>query len=193
MTNVAECNSVLVAIGANLSGQKDSPKGQVVAAVAELAAHDLYIISRSHLYSTPCFPSGAGPDFVNAAVLCRTTLSPEVALDRLHHIEDRMGRRRQTRWGARVIDMDLLGYGERVLPDRAGYERWAGLNAAAQSSLAPDELILPHPRLHERAFVLVPLMDVAPDWVHPVLGRSVRQMHAALDPAELNAIHRLAE
>lgn len=193
MTNAAECNSVLVAIGANLPGQMDSPKGQVVAAAAELAAHDLHIISQSHLYSTPCFPRGAGPDFVNAAVLCRTALSPEVALDRLHQIEDQMGRRRQTRWGARVIDMDLLGYGERVLPDRAGYEQWAGLDAAAQSSLAPDALILPHPRLHERAFVLVPLMDIAPDWVHPVLGQSVRQMHAALYPAELEEIHRLVD
>ncbi|NBB98243.1 MAG: 2-amino-4-hydroxy-6-hydroxymethyldihydropteridine diphosphokinase, partial [Alphaproteobacteria bacterium] len=59
--------------------------------------------------------------------------------------------------------------------------------------LAPDRLILPHPRLHERGFVLVPLMDVAPDWRHPVLGQTVRQMHAALDPADLSEIHPVAD
>jgi len=193
VTNVTECNSVLVAIGANLPGQMDSPKGQVVSAISELVTETLAVLSQSRLYGTPCFPPGAGPDFVNAAVRCRTSLSPSEVLDRLHQIEVRMGRVRQVRWGARVIDIDLLAYGDQVLPDRAGYAHWAALAPEAQAVRAPQDLILPHPRLHERGFVLVPLMDVAPDWVHPVTGQTVRQMHAALDPAELAQIQPLTE
>jgi 2-amino-4-hydroxy-6-hydroxymethyldihydropteridine diphosphokinase len=73
--------------------------------------------------------------------------------------------------------------GDLVLPDAATQARWRGLDAAAQRSLAPDRLILPHPRMQERAFVLVPLADVAPGWRHPVLGYSVEEMLGALPEA----------
>lgn len=191
MRNVTGCNSVLLAIGANLTGQTDSPKEQVRASVAELQAKGLEIVAHSRLYRTPCFPPGAGPDFVNAALACNTILGPEDLLEILHIVENGMGRQRQARWGARVIDIDLLAYGSQVLPDLAGYRHWAGLDPAEQARIAPDRLILPHPRLHERGFVLVPLMDVAPDWVHPVLNQSVRQMRAALNSAELAEIQPL--
>jgi 2-amino-4-hydroxy-6-hydroxymethyldihydropteridine diphosphokinase len=75
-----------------------------------------------------------------------------------------------------------------VLPDAATYQRWRDLPMAQQRSEAPDQLILPHPRLHERAFVLVPLCDVAPDWVHPVSGLSVAEMCAALPQGESAAV-----
>ena len=75
--------------------------------------------------------------------------------------------------------------------DRTGFEAWRGLTPEAQQSRAPDRLILPHPRLHERAFVLVPLADVAPDWVHPVLGRSVQQMLDDLPQAARDEVEAL--
>ncbi|MCB1343998.1 MAG: 2-amino-4-hydroxy-6-hydroxymethyldihydropteridine diphosphokinase [Rhodobacteraceae bacterium] len=137
-----------------------------------------------HLYATPAFPAGAGPDFVNACATAESPLSPTEALAALHAIEAEMGRVRTVRWGQRVIDLDLLAAGDRVMPDVATFRHWMGLPLADQMRLAPGELIVPHPRLHERGFVLVPLADVAPDWVHPILGRSVRQMLAGLDPAE---------
>ena len=102
-----------------------------------------------------------------------------------------MGRVRTQRWGQRVIDLDLLAAGDRVLPDPATQRHWMDLPEDQQRRLAPDTLILPHPRLHQRAFVLVPLADVAPDWVHPVLGQSVAQMRDALDPAEVAQIRPL--
>lgn len=188
VANVTGCNSVLVAIGANLTGQMDSPLGQVGAAIDNLSETTFKSLSQSRLFRTPCFPPGTGPDFVNAAMLCETRLDPEQTLHALHAVEAAMGRERGVRWGARVIDIDLIAHGQHVLPDLAGFQHWAGLDVDSQARLVPDRLVLPHPRMQERGFVLVPLMDVAPDWVHPVLGQSVRQMHAALDSQELAEI-----
>jgi 2-amino-4-hydroxy-6-hydroxymethyldihydropteridine diphosphokinase len=186
--NAVGCNSMLLAIGGNLSGHRDSPIGQVRDAIAHISTTLGVTLTQSHLYRTPCFPPGAGPDFINAAVAFQTEQDAHTVLPILHQIEAEMGRARAERWGARVIDIDLIAHGQRVLPDLASYQHWAGLAPEAQARLAPERLILPHPRMHERGFVLVPLMDVAPDWVHPVLGLSVRQMHAALRPEELAEI-----
>ena len=138
----------------------------------------------SKLYRTPAFPAGAGPDFVNAALVIRTELTPGEILVRLHEIEAEAGRKRDQRWGPRSLDLDLLGWGDAVLPDRAGYARWRDLPLERQMQEAPEQLILPHPRLEDRSFVLVPLADVAPGWRHPVLGLTVRQMRDARPPGE---------
>jgi 2-amino-4-hydroxy-6-hydroxymethyldihydropteridine diphosphokinase len=179
------CNQVLIALGGNVTGQKDSPFEEITAAIAQISLSELTLIKESRAYRTPCFPAGAGPDFVNAAVLCASAQSPAAVLQTLHQIEARAGRERKTRWGPRVIDLDLLAMGDVILPNRDSYSHWASLPLAQQMKEAPDELILPHPRLHERAFVLAPLMDIAPNWRHPVLQKTVAEMYEALDPAVL--------
>ena len=153
---------------------------------------NLQIVAISRFWRTPAFPTGSGPDYVNAAVALSSRLSPQQLLGELHRIEAALGReRRGPRWQARVIDLDLLAYGDLVLPDAATHDAWRALPPERQAEAAPEGLVLPHPRMQDRAFVLVPLADVAPDWVHPRIGQSVRQMLAALPMADRDAVKPL--
>lgn len=180
----------LVAFGANLPSGKMTPEQTIMAAVATLAGEGLTLRAMSRLYRTPCFPTGAGPDYVNAVaeLTLRQGLSPAQILAALHRVEAQFGRERQLRWGMRTLDIDLLALGDSVLPDIATQSHWRDLPLDSQRSAAPEELILPHPRLQDRAFVLVPLADVAPDWVHPVSGLNVRQMLDGLPVADRAAV-----
>jgi 2-amino-4-hydroxy-6-hydroxymethyldihydropteridine diphosphokinase len=165
-----------------------SPQQTVDAALQHLTAGGARIEAVSRFYRTPAFPAGSGPDFVNAAAVLRMPGGPDAVLAALHAVEAAFGRERRARWGQRTLDLDLIGIGDLVRPDRAGYEAWRALAPQAQQARAPDHLILPHPRVHERAFVLVPLADVAPHWMHPVLGRSVREMLEALPQEARDAV-----
>ncbi|HXH03734.1 MAG TPA: 2-amino-4-hydroxy-6-hydroxymethyldihydropteridine diphosphokinase [Candidatus Competibacteraceae bacterium] len=137
-----------IGLGANL----EAPRRQVEAALEELAAlPDSRLLARSPLYrSTPLGGPEGQPDYVNAAAAIETTLPPYALLDALQAIEQAHGRVRTVRWGPRTLDLDLLLYGDLVQDD--------------------PRLILPHPRLHERAFVLYPLHDIAPALVVPGRG-----------------------
>lgn len=117
---------------------------------------EINILSTSSLYRSK--PMGlAGQDwFINAAALFETGLEPQSLLDLALELERNFGRVRTIRWGPRTLDIDILFYGNRRI-DSPG-------------------LKIPHPRLHERLFVLAPLAEIEPDWVHPVLGLSVRDM-----------------
>ena len=165
-----------------------NPPETLQAAAVALIRPDLAILAMSRLFSSPCFPAGAGPDYVNAAALVSTSLAPADLLQCLHGVESHFGRTRGQRWGQRTLDLDLLAFGDLVLPDAATHDHWRKLPAKAQARLAPSELILPHPRLQDRAFVLVPLADVAPDWCHPRLGLTVLQMLKRLELAEIAAV-----
>lgn len=175
----------LVALGANLPFGGLLPEQTIPAALVALRARGLSPLKLSRLFRTPCFPAGAGPDFVNAAAVMtlRHDMSAEETLGHLHAVEAEFGRKRLQRWGGRTLDLDLLALGDSILPDPAEHARWVGMAPADQARHAPDRLILPHPRLQDRAFVLIPLRDVAPEWVHPVTGLCVADMADAL-PAE---------
>lgn len=176
----------LVALGANLPFEGDPPEETLRRSIRAIEAEGLSVRAVSRFYATPCFPAGAGPDYVNAAIVLEVDAETDPAsiLATLHWIEMKFGRQRNSRWGMRTLDLDLLALGDSVLPDAETQDAWRGLAPEAQARIAPDRLILPHPRLQDRAFVLVPLADVAPDWRHPRDGRTVAEMLADLPAAD---------
>ncbi len=172
-----------IALGANLNSTAGTAYETLRLSLKLFKNESLQIQKQSRWYSTPAFPPGSGPDYVNAVVLVRTHKTPQQVLAALNRIEQKMGRTRNKRWEPRLCDLDIVFNDGVILPDQATYEQWKNLPPARQTRETPDRLILPHPRLQDRAFVLVPLLDVAPDWRHPVIGLDVRQMLAAL-PAD---------
>lgn len=151
-------HTAFVALGSNL----DDRLSCIEAATAQLARLACTPIRRSHLYDTAPMYLVEQPRFVNAVVMLETDLDPNALLSRLLHIEASLGRVRAERNGPRVIDLDLLLWDDLVHEIEA--------------------LTLPHPRLHERPFVLRPLVDLEPSLRHPTLGRRVDELWAALLP-----------
>ncbi len=143
----------------------------IEAARAALAENSICIIRMSSLYETPAWPDPDDPRFVNAVAVGETALDPRDVMRRLHEIETAYGRTRSAPNAPRSLDLDLLDYHGRV---------------------EEGPPALPHPRMQRRAFVIVPLAEVAPDWRHPVIGSTAAALLAALPEAERAAIRRLA-
>lgn len=174
----------LIALGSNTTRDRAGPADIIAHAVWHFEGEGLGVVAQSRLYRAPAYPIGNGPDYVNSVVVVRADAEPPAVLDRLRRIEAALGQRPADRVSPREIAIDLLAAGNSVLPDRATV---AGhINAADDDPTGAEAaiLVLPHPRVHQRAGMLVPLVEVAPDWVHPVLGKSARDLLSAL-PANL--------
>ena len=193
ISNKPTPKSVLVALGGNLNSSVGPPEMTLRYALANLRLRTNSLIRKSNFYFTPCFPNGFGPDYVNGALEFNFSGQARELLDILHEIEAMFGRVRNTRWGGRVLDLDLVAFGDDIAPSIESYLQWRNMPIEKQIEQIPKEMILPHPRLQERAFVLGPLMDIAPDWCHPVLGLTVREMYGRLPLADRDDLRVLPE
>jgi len=156
---------ILAAIGANLPlPGHATPYDNVKAALEVLDANDITVTGVSSWYRSAPIPASNQPDFVNGVVSIRTSLSAQALLQRFHRIESEFGRRRSVENAARTLDIDLIDYDGVIVVPPNGQEG----------------LTLPHPRLQDRAFVLFPLRDLAPDWVDPRDGRALDDLIEAL-------------
>jgi 2-amino-4-hydroxy-6-hydroxymethyldihydropteridine diphosphokinase len=162
--------TVLVAIGGNLPG----PHGEQPLAMCQAAAEalrslpGLRLLALSRWYRTAPVPPSGQPDYLNGVARLQGRADPAWLLARLHAIESAAGRQRGEINAARTLDLDIIAMGGLVRD-------------------SPDP-VLPHPRAYERRFVLQPLRDVAPDWVHPRLGLGVDELLAALPPQQVGVV-----
>jgi 2-amino-4-hydroxy-6-hydroxymethyldihydropteridine diphosphokinase len=147
---------IYLALGANLGDRFANLQAAIAALPPAVHVH-----AQSPVYETPPWGITDQPAFLNMALMGETHLGPLALLAHLKHLETQLGRTPSIRYGPRLIDMDVLFYDE--------------------LTLATPELTIPHPHLHERAFVLVPLADLAPELIHPVFGKPVRELLAAVD------------
>jgi 2-amino-4-hydroxy-6-hydroxymethyldihydropteridine diphosphokinase len=144
---------VLIGLGSN---QGDSVQ-ICLGAIQRLRNHPhMRVLKISSFYRTAPLLVAEQPWFINGVVLCETDLEPRDVLDLIHQIERDFGRIRQIRWGPRTLDLDLLAFGDHQID--------------------LPSLVIPHPCLHERRFVLEPLLEIDPDWVHPTLKVCARDL-----------------
>lgn len=155
---------ILIAMGANLPSVAGPPQQTLEAALAALAEAGIVLEQRSAWYRSAPLPAGDQPWYINGVISVATRLAPVELLGVLHRVEARFGRVRRQRNEPRILDLDLLDY---------------------NGKLRQETPVLPHPRLHERAFVLLPLADIAPDWRHPASGASLAALIAALPPGQV--------
>lgn len=146
-------NTVYIALGSNLGNREEN-----LARALEALGEKMTIVRKSSLYDTEPMYETAQPRFLNMAVEAETSLPPKGLLEFLKSIEKRMGKHEHNQ--PRVIDLDLLFYGDRIVQTL--------------------ELTIPHPGIEKRAFVLDPMCEVAPDFVHPVLGTTISELRARL-------------
>ncbi|MFL7869398.1 MAG: 2-amino-4-hydroxy-6-hydroxymethyldihydropteridine diphosphokinase [Anaerolineales bacterium] len=149
-------HTVYIALGTNLGNRLANLRAAIQAMPPEIQ-----VLAESHVYETPPWGYEEQPAFLNMVIKAETKLEPEPLLKRLKQLEVELGREQNFRWGPRLIDLDILFYDDLVLDS--------------------PPLVIPHPRLHERAFVLVPLADIAPNYIHPVLDRPVRELLAQVN------------
>lgn len=154
---------ILIALGANLPSRFGAPEQTFTAARSALARNGVFVTASSGVWKTAPVPASDQPWYSNAVIAVETDLNPQALYGVLKDIETEFGRVPGERNSARLLDLDFLAYEDAVITQPG--------------------LTIPHPRMHERGFVLLPLREIAPDWRHPVSRKTTREMIAAL-PAE---------
>jgi 2-amino-4-hydroxy-6-hydroxymethyldihydropteridine diphosphokinase len=148
---------ILIALGSNKSGPWGTPRQTIEQALGQLKIGPLKLIKASSLIETPPFGRKNQANFINAVARVETHLPPEALMRRLHQIEHEAGRRRALRWGPRTLDLDLIDYHGLIRKPRGHIQK---------------ALILPHPGIGQRRFVVQPIAEIAPAWRHPITHQS---------------------
>ncbi len=151
---------VFIAYGTNVLMDQTPVRQSLPYIVAQLKSHGIIVCKFSRMWLSRAWPDPNDPPYRNAMLQAHTALAPAAVLSILHALEAQAGRRRDGRSNApRTLDLDLIAHGEAIID--------------------ADGLVLPHPRAHDRAFVMGPLAEISPGWIHPVLGRPAVELYRA--------------
>lgn len=180
---MANKNKAVIGIGGNLPSLFGDCRQTLLESVSRIGdLSSVRLLSQSPIYRSEAWPLGCDqPDFANMAIGIEVGLNATELLEKLHNIENDMGRVRSERWGPRVIDLDLLAYGDLILPSAA---LWHSVEGSDDPAAFLDEATVPHPRLHKRPFAIIPFADVYPDWQHPVLHSTAENLAQAISNGE---------
>ncbi len=157
---VSELQQIYLSLGANL-GNREANLQQAIELIKERLGE---VIAISSFIETAAWGKTDQPDFLNLALLVATNYSPLKALTIIQEIEHQLGRERKEKWGARLIDIDIIFWDNQVISE--------------------VQLTVPHPLMHERTFVLIPMAEIAPEMEHPVLKRKMKELLESLEKQE---------
>lgn len=166
---------ILIGIGANSAGVWGPPIESIKVALNQINNQGLHVVKSSLVYRTTAVGAAGQGDYINAVIAISTHLPPPALLARLKGLERLAGRRTSRRWSARPLDLDILAY-HGVVRDWPGLRPCRSPAGQSPPPADPGSLVLPHPELHRRPFVVRPLLDIAPDWHHPVTGKTAARM-----------------
>jgi 2-amino-4-hydroxy-6-hydroxymethyldihydropteridine diphosphokinase len=149
-------NDVFLLLGSNLGDRE----AYLQSAVHHIETDIAPVVKKSAVYETQSWGKTDEPDYLNQVIELQTDLQPVVILQKILAIEKLMGRKREVKWGSRIIDIDILFYGQAIINEPG--------------------LQIPHPELHTRMFTLIPISEIAPDFIHPVIRKSIFQLKSEL-------------
>ncbi len=161
-----QVNSIYLAIGSNLGNKKNN----IEKAKFILSQNNVMILKSSSFYESPSWPNPTFPKFLNIVLKINTNLKPLKLLDLCKKIESQLGRKKTSRNSPRVCDIDILDYNKKVMK---------------------NGLVLPHPRLHTRNFVILPLFEISKDWSHPILKYSIKRLLTSLSNRDIRSIKQI--
>lgn len=145
--------NVFLCLGSNLGDREENLRAAYSAIHKTIGK----VAKKSHVYETEPWGNKNQDPFLNQVIMINTMKDPRELMEALSKIERELGRKRSEKWGPRIIDIDILFYGKRIIRDKG--------------------LEVPHPELHQRAFVLAPMLEIAPDYVHPVLKKQIDELY----------------
>lgn len=162
----------ILALGSNLSFNNNTPEENINSAYQFITNNDIKILKRSHIYKSEAYPNKSDPLFCNSAISIETDLKPEELLNVILDVEKKFGRERKKKNNPRTLDIDIISYDNLILNEN-------------------DKLVIPHPHLHKRLFVLLPLKDISQEWKHPVFLKTTQEFIEEFDAIELNKVKKI--
>ena len=168
---------IILSLGSNLSSKFGDRIENLKVALSMIEENEIIIKSKSSYYESPSFPDTTKPKFINIIILVESKLEPEILMSKLIYIEEKMGRKRDKKNDPRICDIDIIDYKNKVI----------------HANLPYFDLTIPHKELIFRNFVLIPLKEIVPDWIHPKTKETIDALIQKLSNDDINSILKISE